>query len=110
MLDSEDAEELKRLKAAVKDAIAARTVWLDERMPKYAKYEVGEDLFDMDTGRWLGTVDSYYRYWAEQNPFYDTHLSIEYKLRVQDNVYDNTSRYAGQISIGNKAELERRRR
>ena len=110
MLDEVDAEQLKLLNAAVKDAIAARTAWLDEQMPKYAKYAIGEELFDLDTGRWLGEVSSYYRYWADQNPVHDTHLSIEYKLRTQENVYDNTSRHAGAISFGNRAELERRRR
>lgn len=109
MLDNEDAEELKRLQAAVKDAIAARTAWLDEHMPKYARYEIGEELFDLDTGRSLGVVHSHYRYWAGQNPFYDTHMSIDYELRVLENVYDNTSRHAGRVSFGNRAELVRRK-
>jgi hypothetical protein len=110
-LSEDDAEALKALNDTVKNAIAARTAWLDEHMPKYAKYAIGEELFDLDTGRSLGTVHNYYRYWAEQrNPTYDTGLNIEYKLRVQENVYDNTSRHAGRISFGNRAELERRRK
>lgn len=109
MLDEEDAEQLKLLNATIKDAIAARAEWLDERMPKYAKYAIGEELFDLDTGKRLGAVCEYYRYNANHNPLYDTHMGIEYKLLVRGNLYDNTSRYAGRISIGNKAELERRR-
>lgn len=109
-ITEEDTEQLKLLNAAVKDAIAARTAWLDEQMPKYAKYKIGEDLFDLETGRWLGEVSSYYRYWETQNPMYDTSLSIEYNLRTQENVYDNTSRHAWAIHFGNRAELERHRR
>lgn len=110
MLDEEDTKQLKLLNDAVKAAIAARTKWLDEHMPKYAKYAIGEELFDLDTGLRLGTVDSYYRYWAEQrNPTYDTGLNIEYKLKVKDCIFDNTSRHAGRVNFGNRAELEKRR-
>ena len=110
MLTEEDAQELKRLNDAVKNAIATRSAWLDDHMAKYAKYAIGEELFDLDTGRTLGTVDSYYRYWADQNQMYDTSMSIDYKLRRRAHIYDNTSRHAGSVSFGNRAELERRRK
>lgn len=112
-MTDEDAEKLKLLSAAIDDAIAARSAWLDEMMPKYAEYKIGEELFNLDTGVCLGTVHSYYRYWTEQNPLYDKYLDIEYKLHVNKNpygyehLYDNTSRHAGRISIGNRADLQR---
>ncbi|MFM2134463.1 MAG: hypothetical protein RL156_1744 [Bacteroidota bacterium] len=105
-MTDEDEQQLELLNEAVESAIEARTAWLDERMPKYAKFAIGEDLYNLETGELLGTVKGYYRYWAEHDVMHDTSMDIDYEIHVGGCVYDNTSRYAGSISIGRKTDQE----
>ena len=104
-MTDDDNKALALLNEAVTAAITARTVWLDERMPNYAEFKIGEELYDLDTGKRLGTVCGYYRYDANHNVLRDTSMDIDYKLHVRDNIYDNTSRYAGRVWFGSKAKL-----
>lgn len=85
--------ELQRLNEEVARALGARQAWMDDNMVHYAKYKVGEDLYDLDSGRWLGKVSGLYRFWGDgRNPLYDTSMTINYHLKVGDLTYDNTSR------------------
>lgn len=97
--------KLISLNNAVTDAIAKRTAWMDAHMADYARYPIGTELFNMDTGARLGTVSEYYRYWGGRDPQYDTSMTIEYKLNVRDNMYDNTSRHGGSVWFGSREEL-----
>jgi hypothetical protein len=105
-MTDEDAKQLALLNEAVTAALTARTTWLDDHMAKYADFDIGEDLYDLDTGKRLGTVCGYYRYQRGHNLLHDTHMNIDYELHVHDSIYDNTSRHAGRIRIGNMANLE----
>ncbi len=96
--------DLAALNAAVTAALKARRDWMDAHMQDYARYQVGEEIFDMATGRRLGVVSELYRYQSDQNPFYDTHMSVDYQYNKGGNCFDNTSRQIG-LSIGNAEEL-----
>lgn len=103
--------ELAALNKAVDDAVAARRAWMDAHMPDYARHRVGETLYDLNTGRELGTVSRLYRYWGEQDdPRYDTTMSVQYEIVVSNShgvrVLDNTSRQPG-LRYGNAAQLAR---
>jgi hypothetical protein len=69
--DELDAE-LAALNAAVNDALRKRREWMDKHMTDYAKFQVGDELVDMRTGRVLGTVCELYRYWGGRDDRYDT--------------------------------------
>lgn len=101
-------EELLALNSAVKDALASRKAWMDAHMPDYAKYQVGEAIYDLRTSRLLGEVIGHYRYWGG-NAEFDTSMSIEYRYKepapLRYNFIDNTSRHAGTLSLGNAEEL-----
>lgn len=106
-MTDEDEQQLKLLNEAVEIAIKARTAWLDERMPKYAKFAIGEELYNLETGECLGTVKRYYRYWTDHDVMHDTSMDIDYEIHVGGCFYDNTSRYAGSILIGRKTDKEK---
>ena len=78
-------EQLAQLNAAVTEAVATRTRWMDEHMADYARFAIGERVYDLNTGRDLGTVVCYYRYWAESSghgggAMGDTSMHIDYTL------------------------------
>jgi len=106
MKTAEMDQELAALNQAVEDALAARKSWMDAHMADYAKYQIGEDIYNKVTGVLLGTVCGYYRYHAGKNPRLDTSMSIDYlyKSDTHSNYTDNTSRQIG-LSICNRAEL-----
>lgn len=62
-------------------------------MVDYAKFKVGDPIYERETGVCLGTVTKLYRYWGDQrDPRYDTSMSIEYQFNTGGNFHDNTSR------------------
>ena len=99
------ATELDRLNAEVKTAIAKRERWMDAHMPDYAKYQVGEAIYDMRSGARLGVVSRLYRYWGGRDPQYDVSMVIDYEFKTPQGFYDNTSRHAGGLWIGTAQEL-----
>lgn len=102
--------ELKALNTAITAAIDTRRAWMDAHMVDYAKYAVGEDLYDLKTGQLLGTITKLYRpTWGIDNPLYQTSMDVHYEYRIGDSsIYDNTSRQM-YLSFGSRAELMRRR-
>lgn len=101
--------ELAVLNKAVGDSITARRAWMDQHMTDYARYRIGETLYDLDTGRELGVVSALYRLWGEQDdPRYDTRMNVEYRIAVSGhaNMFDNTSRQPG-LRYGNANDLAR---
>ena len=83
--------ELLRLNQMVDSAVAARKTWMDNHMSDYTKYPIGTELFDLTTGRSLGTVTRLYRYWGGRDWRYDSSMHIDYELSSGD----NTSRQTG---------------
>lgn len=106
--------ELAALNAEVDAALAKRKSWMDEHMKDYAKAQVGEELYDLSKMRLLGTVTELYRYQSNQNPLYDTHMSVHYKYvpagyqrAGYGNIIDNTSRQS-MVSVGNADAYKKR--
>lgn len=99
--------ELDALNAEVQAVLAKRKAWMDAHMAEFARVPVGEEIYDLKTGQKLGTVTKHYRYWDEQqNPLYDTSMSVECEFEVRPNTYDNTSRHAGALWYGTRADLK----
>ncbi len=100
--------DLENLNKEVTAALAKRKAWMDSQMAKFAKVQVGEPIYDLDTGRQLGTVSRHYRYWDRQrNPLYDTTMDIACEYETSRNIFDNTSRQSG-LRYGNLSALESR--
>ncbi len=105
--------ELRILNAEVKSALAKRRKWMDEHMADFARFQIGETIYDSRTERKLGVISKLYRYHGEiDNHDFDTDMHIEYEFKTSDDdisirggIYDNTSRYAGALSICTKVEL-----
>ena len=101
--------ELEALNSEVTAVLAKRSSWMDAHMEDFARFKIGDEIYDMDSGRRLGIVSKLYRYWGgDRNPLDDTSLSIEYEYRTDgflggNGFYDNTSRQS--ISIGTAQEL-----
>lgn len=100
-------DDLKRLNANVEAALAKRRAWMDAHMADYARFQVGETLFNMRTGELLGVVSKLYRYWASSgdNPRYDTAMNVEYEFKTPAGYFDNTSRHAGTVWVGTAAQF-----
>jgi hypothetical protein len=78
-----DREKLRFFNQAVESAILARQKWLDENVPKYAEAQIGEDLFDLETGRSLGVVTAHTRCHRNSGSgnYYDNSLAFAYEVR-----------------------------
>lgn len=88
--------ELDKLTGAVNPAIDTRKQWMDDHMAEYAKFQLGDEIYERETGCKLGVVTELYRYWDSQNdPRYDTSMTIEYRFKTLDGFFDNTSRRGG---------------
>lgn len=106
--EAELRNELMVLNAEVTAILAKRKAWMDAHMPEFAKVQVGESIYDLDTGRCLGIVSELYRYWDNQNnPLYDTSMDVCYQYNKGNNIFDNTSRR--HVRIGSKSDLDRER-
>jgi hypothetical protein len=106
-MTDEQAAELERLNKGVTDAIAARKDWMDATMHEVGKFKVGDEIYDLGSGRLLGTVSRLYRYWSERDPRYDTSMSIDYEYHTGGICYDNTSRQRG-VMFGTKDDMRRK--
>lgn len=102
-LTPEEQGELDALNAAVEDAVARRTAWLDAKMVEVARFKVGDTVYDLATGSQLGVVSEIYRYHA-RNPPYDRYCYVDYQFQTSPNCYDNTSRQPG-LRVGSLAEV-----
>lgn len=104
--------ELDVLNRTVDEAIAKRTAWMDGHMAAFARYAVGEEIFDRATGRRLGVVSRLYRYHGPardqaepRDSRFDRSMSVEYEFETAPLCFDNTSRRGGPYSICNRKEL-----
>lgn len=105
-LDAELAEHNK----AVAIVLGSRKAWMDAHMADYARFQIGDEIYDLTTGSKLGTVTEHYRYWAS-DPRFDDNMSIYYRYKTYQpfggyELIDNTSRQTG-VMFGTKADVER---
>lgn len=110
-LSDDHAAELDRLNAAIKQAVQNRTEWLDNHMAEYAKYAIGDPIYDLESGECVGEVCGYYRFHASQKDWrFDDSLSISYNFRKpsEHSCIDNTS--SQPYKLGTKAEVVERLR
>lgn len=94
--------ELKLINAGIDAILGHRRKWMDDHMDDFANHHVGDEIYDLKTGRLLGTITKLYRYWEDRDPRYDTSMTVEYQYRVAgtENHYDNTSRHGGLLQFG----------
>lgn len=96
--------ELAALNDGVSEAIAKRKAWLDDKMAETSKLQVGDDIYNLRSGRKVGVVSELYRY--RTNDLYDTSHYCEYRYESSPNCFDNTSRQSGS-SFGTKEDALR---
>lgn len=95
--------ELTALNKEVEEAMAKRTKWLDDHMAMVAKFQIGDEIYDIKTGRLLGVVTEHYRY-HRGDPRFDDSLSINYRYKTEfHGVIDNTFRQMG-VWFGTKED------
>jgi DNA repair exonuclease SbcCD ATPase subunit len=83
---------INRYQEAYKQAVEVKKEWLRENWHKYAKAQIGEELYDFKTGRVLGVVTKYYG---------NSLLYPEYEFKTGSNTYSNTTSQM-LVRVGNK--------
>lgn len=106
-LTEDEKHQLDNLTAAVTAAVEARRTWLDAKMHECSHLQVGDDIYDVNQGRKVGTVSKLYRYWRDRNPLLDDSHYCDYKYQTSANGSDNTSRQVGR-SFGTREDAIRR--
>lgn len=107
-LTDDEKAELDALNEAVTNAIETRSRWLDAKMVETSCLQVGDGIYDLDTGSRVGTVTRLYRVSAKNhNGIYDTSVSCYYEYEKAPRSFDNTSRQTGR-RLGPKPALVER--
>lgn len=101
-LTEDEKAELADLTAAISAAIEARRVWLDAKMHETSQLQVGDDIYDLNTGSRLGKVSGLYRYWRDRNDLLDKDPYCEYYYSNLGH-RSNTSSQSGR-SFGTREE------
>jgi hypothetical protein len=102
-----EKSELANLTAAVSAVIEARRNWLDAKMQECSRLQVGDDIYDLDSGTRLGKVSELYRYWRDRDEgVRDTSAYCDYQYETHPRCFDNTSRQIGR-SFGTREEAIR---
>lgn len=95
-LTVDELRELADLNAAVITAVETRRVWLDKKMVECSKIQVGDSIFNLDTGQLLGKVTKLYRLFRNlDGGFFDTSPYCHYEYEAGPLRLDNTSRQPG---------------
>ena len=92
-----DRALVKAANDLIKKSVEARTKLLDELCNKISTCNVGDKIYDLNSGRSLGAVSEIYRYHRGHYE-YDRSPAVEYRFNG-----DNTSRQS--ISVGTKEHL-----
>ncbi|SKM39433.1 Uncharacterised protein [Mycobacteroides abscessus subsp. massiliense] len=96
-LNAEEYSELEALNAAVQAAIDTRREWLDAKMRETLKLQVGDAIYDVQTGEKLGVVSGLYRYHAGRDDLYDTYVECDYQYETRPGCFGNTSSQGGRV-------------
>ncbi|MDX1522822.1 MAG: hypothetical protein R3264_14440 [Anaerolineae bacterium] len=92
-LTEQEKAELEALNQAVTAAIEKRREWLDRKMGEVSTLKVGDPIFNVGTGEFLGTVSRLYRHWRDRDGgIRDVSPAVQYEYQVSEGCYDNTSR------------------
>tara|TARA_Y100000310_G_scaffold345655_1_gene467803 strand:+ start:17679 stop:18104 length:426 start_codon:yes stop_codon:yes gene_type:complete len=104
-MTDEEKKKLELFNIQVGHAIERRKLFLDSLMEKYAKVKIGEDIYDLHTGKLLGVVKGYYRYWEDRDDgVRDNFLAIDYLYTSpHSKILDNTSNKL--VWVGTHAQL-----
>jgi hypothetical protein len=103
-LTEDEQNELANLTDAVTAAIEKRRKWLDTKMHECSRLQVGDDIYDLDTGAKLGKVTELYRFWRDDDEgVRDRTVACDYRYETQPRCYDNTSRQPGR-SFGTREQ------
>ena len=94
--------ELEVLNNAVARALGARRQWMDTHMADYARWLIGTELVEIRTGRSLGKITGYFRYWQHLSVLSDTCMQIEYTFKTPLEQTDNTFNF---LSTNNEYNL-----
>lgn len=106
-LTDDEKSDLAALTAAVTAAIEARRDWLDAKMHECSRLQVGDDIYDLDSGQQLGRVSKLYRFWADRDyGIRDASVHCDYQYETQPRCFDNTSRQLGR-SFGTRQDAMR---
>jgi hypothetical protein len=103
MINDKEKKELEQLNRDVDLAINKRKEWLDKKTIEKARYQIGEEIYNFSDGLLLGKVTKVYRH-NPSGDLYDNGLSTHYVFTLDDQFFDNTSRYSF-LCYGNKKEL-----
>ena len=79
-LSGPDKRELERLNRAVKEAVAARSKWLDAKMIEYASIPVRGKLYCLDSGDLAGKVIQIDRERDQRREALDTDMPLRVVL------------------------------
>jgi len=96
-LTTDDHTELDHLTAAVTRALADRREWLDVKMLECSDLQIGDDIYDLTSGEWLGVVTEVSRYHRDRDQgIRDTSIDHHFVYTKGDdprgdNTYYNTS-------------------
>lgn len=75
-------------------------------MHECSRLQVGDGIYNLDTGRRLGTVSELYRYNTDRNDLLDTSVYCHYRYETRPRCFDNTSRQVG-VSFGTREDAIR---
>jgi hypothetical protein len=106
-LTDDETSELGNLTAAVLAAIEARRIWLDAKMRECSRLQVGDDIYNVNTGTRLGKISKLYQYWRDRDEgVRDTSHYCDYHYQTHQGCFDNTSRQIG-VSFGTREDAAR---
>lgn len=109
-LTPEEQTEWAKLEAAYDEAVRRKTEWLDRKMVEHCPLKVGDEIYDLETGRRLGVVTRHYRFWAGQGrPDLDGSYYCDVEYEIGPRMFDNTSRQSG-VAFGTREQAAERAR
>ncbi len=108
-LNENEQAELDRLNEDIDQALRDRCDWLDAKMVETSPLQVGDEIYDLDTGSCLGRVTQLYRYWRDrERGILDTLHYCDYEYESSPGIRRNTSSQSGRRSFGTREEALRR--
>ena len=112
-MTDEDNAKLAELNAAVDKAILDRSNWLDSKMSQYSELQIGDEVYNYETGLCEGKVTRLYRYWGPERSgrlksdgIFDRSMHVYYEFSNNKGWIDNSSRQ--EFKVGSKEQALRR--
>ncbi|MDP4224773.1 MAG: hypothetical protein Q8910_00185 [Bacteroidota bacterium] len=84
MTKDEAQEKLEIYNQNVADAIKQRTEFMNKNMHLFAEFQIGDIVYNVKSGQATEVVE-HYRFWSNQNPYYDTSFSTHCRFKNGDN-------------------------